>query len=103
MITIEIDRSKRRLEEASKRWIRQEINRRVEENGHICVLISIVEPPEIDFVLPTAGCPRSGSGRELTRRENELWERWKKHGLNAADYPKGKLAGTLWAFLQQAK
>ena len=86
-----------------ERWIRQEINRRVVENGHICVLVTIVEPPEIDFVLPTADCPRSGSERELTRRENELWERWKKLGLNAAAYPKGKLAGTLWAFLQQAK
>jgi hypothetical protein len=103
MITIEIDGSRRRLEEGSEPWIRQDINRRVLENGRVCALVTIVQPPDVDFILPTADCPRSGGARELTRRENALWERWKRLGLNAADYPKGKLAGTLWAFLQQAK
>jgi hypothetical protein len=53
MITIEINGIKRRLEEASERWIRQEINRRLKENGRICVLVTIVQPPDMtSYCLP---------------------------------------------------
>jgi hypothetical protein len=103
MIRIEIDGSERRLEEASERWIREEINRSLQDNGRVCVRVSF-EEPQLAFTLATPDCPRSGAGKhDLTQRENEVWALWKKRGLSARDLPKGKLAGILWAFLQQVQ
>ena len=103
MIQIEIEGTKRRFEDANQRWIREEITRRLRDHPRVCVRVMIEQKPEIDFILPSVDCPVSGGSRQLSRRENEIWELWKKLGLADAGLPKGKLAGNLWAFLQQVR
>ena len=100
MIRIEINGTERRIEDASERWVNEQVNRRLRDNQRICVRVWIEKKPEVDLMLPTPGCPPSGgSGRSLTRREGEISELWKKHMLRES----GFTGGNLWAFLRQAK
>lgn len=101
MIRIGIDGSERALEDASERWIREEIHRRLEDSGRVCVVVSFDEP-EIAFALATPDCRRSGAAKnDLTPREKGIWALWQKRRLNDRGLPKGKLAGALLAFLHQ--
>jgi hypothetical protein len=68
--TEDVDRLRR--EEASEPWIRQEIIRREQEEGRVCVLVTIVQPPDVDFMLLTADCPRSGGARANPARKRTL-------------------------------
>jgi hypothetical protein len=99
MIRIEINGTERHMEDARESWVNEQINRRLRENQPICVRVWVEKKPEVDLVLSTPDCPPSGgSGRGLTRRENEISELWKKRRLSEP----GFTGGNLWAFLRQA-
>lgn len=101
MNSIEIGGNEMSLEDADERWIRKEIKRSLEASGGVCIRVSFQEPA-LKFTLSTADCSSSGGAKyELTRREQEVWELWKKRGLGDPGLPKGKLAGALTAFLHQ--
>ena len=100
MIRIEINGTKRNIEDAGERWVNEQVDRRLRDNQRICVRVWIEKKPEVDLVLSTPDCPPAGgSGRSLTRRENEISELWKKQMLRESDFT----GGNLWAFLRQAK
>lgn len=99
MITININGTERSMQDASEGWVNEQINRRKRDPQPICVRVRIEKKPEVDLSLPSRDCPPGGSGRELTRRENEIYELWKKHMMRDSGFN----GGHLWSFLNRAK
>ena len=98
MIKICIDNREENLENIDKRWITQQINRRITDGTVPCVQVSINEG-RIDLILSTPTCRSTGggSGRSLNELEQRVVNLWIKQGLNDENFS----GGNLIAFLNQ--
>lgn len=97
MITIKIDTVEQQLENLDESWILQQINRRRDEGDSVCVIVKIDEP-NVKIILATKDCGNAGgSARALTREEERVVERWRKHHLDKPEFAGGELV----AFLKQ--
>jgi hypothetical protein len=101
MIRVEIGNSERTLEEASERWINQQVDRRRRDGVPVCVRVHIQKRErDVDFTLITADCPHTGSGeRRLSIEEQEIFRLWNRLGLGDPDFTGNQLV----AFLKQIR
>jgi hypothetical protein len=90
MVTIEIGGDARSIQHADATWIANELGGRQQQQGSVCVSVSVQEPGA-NFRLITPGCRSSGGTKVLTPLESEILELWKGHRLNANDFSVGNL------------
>lgn len=97
MINVTIGNETKSLQDAlSGSWVPQQIHRLTASGSSPCVRVQISQPPEIDFTLNTAGCPRGfGGGRPLAGAERRLLELWEQHHLSDAGWSVGDPLGFL--------
>lgn len=98
MITVAIGESERPYEEASPRWVNEQINRRRNDSVTVCVRVMIKKGP-IDMTLSTPTCSVGAGGRAPRSEEREVFELWDKLHMNENDFTGGNLV----AFLKQIK
>ena len=99
MITIRIGSSERTFEQADTAWVVQQINRRKQDGQVICVQV-IIHNDYLNMSLSTPNCSGAGgSGRPPNNEEQEIFDLWKKRGLNE----EGFSVGDLISFLNQLK
>ncbi len=97
MNSIKIGNEQRSLVDADAQWITQQINGRRKDGLVVCVLVEITAGDiDVCFATPTCG-GRGGSGRQLTAREQEALDLWRKHHLNDETFA----AGDVVAFVKQ--
>jgi len=97
MITIKIDTVEQQFDDFDESWVLQQINRRRHEGDPVCVVVKIDEP-NVKMILATKECRNAGgAARTLTREEEKVVERWRKHRLDEPDFAGGELL----AFLKQ--
>ena len=100
MIRITIGSSERQLKSSldlDESWINQQINRRREDGQQVCVKVKI-RTDSLDFTLATPTCEGLG-GRRPKPHEQEIFDLWKKRGLDKKDFTGGNLV----AFIKQLK
>lgn len=95
MIEVQIGDIKKKLEDASSRWINEQINRRRRDGRPICV--QVFDKPQVRMKLTTPDCASTVGTREASMREQEIFELWNKHRMNEPDFNGGNLV----AFLKQ--
>jgi hypothetical protein len=97
MIQVQIGNEKKNLEDVQPRWSNEQLARRRKDNPRVCVRVWI-RKSQVDIVLSTPDCPPLGGGDgSLNPREQEIYDLWKKRGLNEPDFT----GGNLIAFLRQ--
>ena len=97
MIRIQIGDSgnKRTLDEASERWINQQVNDRRRDGAPVCVRVFIQERG-LDMVLATSDCRSTGGGgRRPTAAEAEIFRLWNSLGLRDPHFASGQLIAFL--------
>ena len=97
VITVQIGTSKKDISEANESWIIQQINRRRKDGQEVCVEVRI-RTDSLDFTLATPNCGGS-HGRRPQPNEQEIFDLWKKHGLNESEFKGGNLV----AFVKQLR
>lgn len=96
MIRVRIGGIEKDERDVKERWINEQLSRRREDNGSVCVQVTIDKPP-LHMGLSTPGCPVGGGGRPPSSQEQRIFELWDKHKLNSSDFT----GGNLIAFLKQ--
>ncbi len=86
------------LRDLDESWINQHINRRKADGLQVCVQVEI-EVDSLHILLTTPGCPTGGGGRSPNAREQEVFELWRKLGLDSSDFS----GGNVIAFLKQMR
>lgn len=100
MITVRIGDSERDLYGIDESWIIDQISKRRKDGLFVWIQVIIEERADINMVLSTPGCPRSGgSSRPPNAKEQEIFDLWDKHGLNKTDFSEGLLV----SFLKQVQ
>jgi hypothetical protein len=96
MITIHIGGSERQLADASSSWVKEQINRRRQNNEVVCVRVQIDNPPSIKLGLITSDCVSNGySTRSLTPQEQYIYDLWTKHRLHEPNFSASELVSFL--------
>ncbi len=98
MIRVSIGPDERSLNDVSGGWIAEQVGRRREQGGTVCIRVTVQEAG-LNVVLATAGCPGGGGSRPPTDAERRILELWRRQRLDEADFPPGRLM----AFLQQLR
>lgn len=99
MNTVKIGSDERLINEADAQWINEQINRRRNDLGDVCVVVRINEP-EISITLATPSCIGSGGGgRKPNTKESVVLDLWMDRGMNQSDFSGGDLV----SFLAQLK
>lgn len=96
MASIRIGPVEKKLAEASKSWINQEINGRRAAGEEVCVQVTIHEP-DVRMGLATPSCGGGPGGRRPNPREQNIFDLWEKCGLNRSNFASGNVI----AFLEQ--
>jgi hypothetical protein len=97
LIRIRIGDSERTLKDAEESWINQQINRRRQAGGQVCVRV-FIESSSVNMVLSTPECGNEGvRGRPPNVKEKSIFDLWDKLGLNKPNFH----GGNLIAFLKQ--
>ena len=96
MIEVQIGAIKKKLEDASSRWINEQISGRRRDGGPVCVQV-FIDKPQVRMRLTTPDCPSTVGTRKASTREQEIFELWDKHRMNEPDFNGGNLV----AFLKQ--
>ena len=101
MITIKIGDVEGRWGEVGPDWINQQITRRKEDRGSVCVLVTILER-DVNMTLASYYCQSIGSGTwtppPTEQRVSDLWE---KCSLRKPDFSSGNLIAFLNQFERQ--
>lgn len=97
MVKIKIGGEERNIENVEANWINQQINRRREDGQQVCVQVRI-RTDSFDLTLATPTCGGRG-GRTPQPHEQEIFDLWKKRGLNESDFTGGNLV----AFIKQLR
>ena len=96
--TLTVGTESRSLDSWNEAEIVQAINRQRRDGQVVCVRLHLTESCA-DIRLATPQCAGGGAGgRAPTECERRLFDLWKKHHLNQADYSPGDLV----SFLKQA-
>lgn len=96
MITIHIGGSERQLADASPSWVKEQINRRRQNNEMVCVRVQIDKPPSIRLGLITSDCVSDGySRRSLTPQEQYIYDLWIKYKLHEPNFSASELLSFL--------
>ncbi len=100
MIEIQINGSKKSIDENYESWVNQQINNRRKEGKIVCVRVFIKED-HLNLILSSPGCSLMGRPKRspFTKQENNILELWNKYRLNTNDFP----GGNLIAFLKQVR
>jgi hypothetical protein len=94
---VKIGNEQRSLADASEQWINEQVRRRKQAGASTCVQVFLKTGP-LDIVLSTSDCPSAAGGtRTANARELEVFDLWKKRGLDG----QGFTIGNLIAFLHQ--
>ena len=97
MVKVKIVTNEREINDADESWINKEVNRLRENEGSVCVRVRI-RTHSLDFTLASPACGGRG-GREPQLHEQEIFNLWKKRGLNQLVFTGGQLV----AFLKQLR
>lgn len=98
MIEIQIDGSKKSIDEDYESWVNQQINNRRKDGQIICIRVFIKEE-QINLVLSSRECSSSRVSRSLLEKEKAIVDLWNKCRLNTSDFH----GGNLIAFLKQVR
>ena len=98
LIEIQIDGSKKSIDEDYESWVNQQINNRRKDGQIICVRVFIKEE-QINLVLSSRECSSIGVSRSLIAKEKAIVDLWNKCRLNTSDFH----GGNLIAFLKQVR
>lgn len=98
LIEIQIDGSKKSIDEDYESWVNQQINNRRKDGQIICVRVFIKEE-QINLILSSRKCPSIGGSRPLHAKEKVIVDLWNKCRLNTSDFH----GGNLIAFLKQVR
>lgn len=96
MIEVQIGTIKKKLGDASPRWINEQINCRRRDGEPVCVQV-FIDKTEVYMKLTTPDCPSTAGVRSATPLEQEIFELWERHNLDSSDFT----GGNLTAFLKQ--
>lgn len=101
MNTISIGNDSRPLEQADPEWITQQINGRRKDGLPVCVRVSI-HAAGLDLTCSTPDCASSVvGGRPPTAREGEIFDLWRKHGLDDSGFTPGNVVAFVRQVLRQ--
>ena len=97
MISVTLGTDTKTLDDAlSGGWLVEQVHRRRAANFPVCVRIEIKQPPEVNLVLATPGCPPGqASFRPLMEAEKGVIEFWERLGLNDANWRVDQLVAFL--------
>lgn len=99
MSYVKIGSEQRSLADVSEQWISEQLRRRKQDGASTCVQV-MLKMGALDMVLSTADCPSGGGGRRSpTAEEREIFDLWKRRGLEADAFT----AGDLIAFIHQIR
>jgi len=98
LIEIQIDGSKKSIDEDYESWVNQQINNRRKDGQIICIRVFIKEE-QINLVLSSRECSSSRVSRSLLEKEKAIVDLWNKCRLNTSDFH----GGNLIAFLKQVR
>jgi hypothetical protein len=94
MIEVQIGDIKKNVEDASPRWINEQLTRRRRNGEPVCVQV-IIDKPQVHMRLTTPDCSRTMGSRTATPREQEMFDLWERHRLNDPDFSGGNLVAFL--------
>jgi len=98
VIEIQINGSKKDIDENYESWVNQQIDNRRKEKQIVCVRVFIKEA-YLNLILSSRECPPIRGYPPHTKREKVIVELWNKCGLNTSDFH----GGNLIAFLKQVR
>jgi len=98
MIEIQINGSKKSIDENYESWVNQQINNRRKEGQIVCVRV-FIKKGYLNLVLSSRECPPRGGRPPRTEEEKAIVKLWDKFGLNTSDFHGGNLV----AFLKQVR
>ena len=86
MIKIQIGSCERNIEEITKSWLIQQIEKRRQDGAPICIRV-FIKKSNIDIVLSTYDCPKSKTTiRRATNIEKKIFNHWERLGLNKENF-----------------
>ncbi len=97
MIKLRIGGIEYPYDEVSASWLNDQIMGRRREGVPVCIQV-LINTPDVNIALSTAGCPSSGGGRRPYPRERPILDAWSRVGMDDTEFT----AGQLMAFLRQA-
>lgn len=95
MITVAIGGMSVPVDKASEGWINQMVEEARKRNLALCIRVS-VQTPEANVSLATPGCGQGGGGgRAPNRKEQQIFEAWRRRGLEQGTVHPGDLRAFL--------